>query len=294
MKSETITNAVEEHYAAVARGEASACGAPAEDVARTIGYSDEELAIAGDANLGLGCGNPLALTELKPGMTVLDLGSGAGFDAFLAWSRVGATGRVIGVDMTDDMLALARANAEKRGATNIEFRKGKIEQLPVESGTVDYVISNCVINLSSHKPAVFREIARVLKPGGRIAFSTWPPELLVGRMFALVARHQPPPAGVAPPGEWGDPTVVLQRLGTSVRDLEFHRETMTAPALSPQHYRSGLEVTIGPIAKVVAALSSDPDRLVKFRAELDALIDKYSSRNLVHQSYLMTRAIKRA
>ena len=109
-----------------------------------------------------------------------------------------------------------------------------------------------------------------------------------------MAGHQPPPAGVAPPGEWGDPTVVLQRLGTSVRDLEFHRETMTAPALSPQHYRSGLEVTIGPIAKVVAALSSDPDRLVKFRAELDALIDKYSSRNLVHQSYLMTRAIKRA
>ena len=171
MKSEAITNAVEDHYAAVARGEASACGAPAEDVARTIGYSDEELAIAGDANLGLGCGNPLALTEIKPGMTVLDMGSGAGFDAFLAWNRVGATGRVIGVDMTDDMLALARANAEKRGATNIEFRKGKIEQLPVESGTIDYVISNCVINLSSDKPAVFREIARVLKPGGHFAVS---------------------------------------------------------------------------------------------------------------------------
>ncbi len=112
------------------------------------------------------------------------------------------------------------------------------------------------------------EMLRVLKSGGRIAFSTWPPELLVGRMFVLVARYQPPPAGVAPPGEWGDPTVVLQRLGTCVRDVEFHRETMTAPALSPQHYRYGLEVTIGPIAKVVAALSSDPERLVKFRAEL--------------------------
>src|SRR5258708_21456561 len=171
MKPEAITSAVEEHYAAVARGEASACGAPASDVARTIGYSDEELAIAGDANLGLGCGNPLAVTEIKPGMTVLDVGSGAGFDAFLAWNRVGASGRVIGVDMTDAMLALARANAEKRGATNIEFRKGRIEQLPVESGTVDYVISNCVINLSSDKPAVFREIARVLKPGGAFAVS---------------------------------------------------------------------------------------------------------------------------
>ena len=171
MKNEAITTAVEEHYGAVARGEASACGAPVEDVARSIGYSDEELALAGDANLGLGCGNPLALTEIKPGMTVLDLGSGAGFDAFLAWHRVGATGRVIGVDMTDDMLALARENAAKRGATNIEFRKGFIEELPVESGTVDYVISNCVINLSPDKPAVFREIARVLKPGGHFAVS---------------------------------------------------------------------------------------------------------------------------
>ena len=171
MKNEAITIAVEEHYAAVARGEASACGAPAEDVARSIGYSDEELALAGDANLGLGCGNPLALTEIKPGMTVVDLGSGAGFDVFLALNRVGPTGKVIGVDMTDDMLALARENAAKRGATNVEFRKGFIEDLPVESGTVDYVISNCVINLSADKPAVFREVSRVLKPGGHFAVS---------------------------------------------------------------------------------------------------------------------------
>lgn len=171
MKDATLTSAVEEHYAAVARGEASACSVPKEDLAKSIGYSEEELALAGDANLGLGCGNPLALTQIKPGMTVLDLGSGAGFDAFLAWNRVGSTGRVIGVDMTDDMLSLARQNAEKRGATNVEFRKGFIEKLPVESGTVDYVISNCVINLSSDKPSVFREIARVLKPGGHFAVS---------------------------------------------------------------------------------------------------------------------------
>jgi arsenite methyltransferase len=170
MKSE-IVNAVEEHYAAVARGETSCCGAPVDTVAKAIGYTEEELAIAGDANLGLGCGNPLALTELKPGMTVLDLGSGAGFDAFLALSRVGPTGRVIGVDMTDDMLALAHQNAEKRGATNVEFRKGYIEKLPVDDASVDYVISNCVINLSADKPAVFREIARVLKPGGHFAVS---------------------------------------------------------------------------------------------------------------------------
>lgn len=171
MNDSTITEAVKTHYGAVARGETSPCGAPVADVARSLGYSDEELALAGDANLGLGCGNPLALTQVQPGMTVLDLGSGAGFDAFLAWNRVGDSGRVIGVDMTDDMLELARQNAAKRGATNVEFRKGHIEDLPVESESVDYVISNCVINLSANKPAVFAEIARVLKPGGRFAVS---------------------------------------------------------------------------------------------------------------------------
>jgi SAM-dependent methyltransferase len=171
MGNESITTAVEKHYAAVARGEASSCGGPVADVARTLGYTDHDLALAGDANLGLGCGNPLALTEVGPGMTVVDLGAGAGFDAFLAWNRVGPTGWVIGVDMTDDMLSVARQNAAKRGATNVEFRKGFIESLPVESSSVDYVISNCVINLSVDKLAVFREIHRVLKPGGRFAVS---------------------------------------------------------------------------------------------------------------------------
>jgi arsenite methyltransferase len=172
MNNEQITTAVQEHYGAIARGEKSGCGcATGSEVATVIGYSQEDLTIAGDANLGLGCGNPLALAEVKPGMTVLDLGSGAGFDAFLAWRQVGPTGRVIGVDMTDDMLARARDNAAKLGAANVEFRKGRIEDLPVEDDSVDFVISNCVINLSPDKPAVFREIRRVLKPGGRFAVS---------------------------------------------------------------------------------------------------------------------------
>ena len=167
-----IKAAVQKRYGAIARGERSGCGcSEPSGVAAAIGYSAEDLAIAGQANLGLGCGNPLALAELKPGMTVLDLGSGAGFDAFLAWNQVGASGRVIGVDMTDDMLAQARKNAADLGATNVEFRKGHIEQLPVDDNSVDFIISNCVINLSPDKAAVMREIYRVLKPGGRFAIS---------------------------------------------------------------------------------------------------------------------------
>jgi arsenite methyltransferase len=179
-----IVEKVKERYGATARHAAQstggACGCDREspncchetaDQARALGYSEADLAQAGEGNLGLGCGNPLALAQIRPGMTVLDLGSGAGFDAFLAAERVGEGGRVIGVDMTPDMLALARRNAEARGATNVEFREGRIERLPVEDDTVDLVISNCVINLSTDKPAVFREVFRVLKPGGTVSVS---------------------------------------------------------------------------------------------------------------------------
>lgn len=171
-KENDVVEVVKERYGAIARGEQSGCGCSAPGaVAKAIGYSEEDLTLAQQANLGLGCGNPLALAAIQPGMTVLDLGSGAGFDAFLAWRRVGSTGRVIGVDMTDDMLAQARKNAQGLGAGNVEFRKGQIEHLPVEDASIDLVISNCVINLSPDKPAVFREIYRVLKPGGQFAIS---------------------------------------------------------------------------------------------------------------------------
>lgn len=174
MEKQQVLNAVEKNYGAIARGEKTGCGCGSgakHEVAMALGYSKEDLALAGDGNLGLGCGNPLALAEITPGMTVVDLGSGAGFDAFLAWRKVGPAGRVIGVDMTDDMLKRARENAAKMGAGNVEFRKGFIEALPIESNFVDFIISNCVINLSPDKPAVFREMHRVLKPGGRFAVS---------------------------------------------------------------------------------------------------------------------------
>lgn len=142
-----------------------------EQIAKSIGYSDEELKVAGAANLGLGCGNPVALSNIKEGDTVLDLGSGAGLDCLLAAQKVGDTGHVIGVDMTPEMIVTGSAIAKEQGYTNLEFRLGDIENLPVEDDSVDVVISNCVVNLAPDKSKVFKEAFRVLKTGGRIYLS---------------------------------------------------------------------------------------------------------------------------
>jgi SAM-dependent methyltransferase len=176
---------VKEGYAAIAAASSTSCCGPkggcgvrddSSELARRIGYSDEELAALPEgANLGLSCGNPGALAALRPGEVVLDLGSGAGFDCFIIAPKVGPNGRAIGVDMTGEMLSRARANAaayrDRTGLDNVEFRLGEIEHLPVADASVDVVISNCVINLSPNKAQVWREIARVLRPGGRVAVS---------------------------------------------------------------------------------------------------------------------------
>jgi SAM-dependent methyltransferase len=228
--------------------------------------------------------------KVTGGQRVLDVGCGTGVVAITA-ARAGA--QVSGLDLTPQLLDRARENAQLANV-EIDWREGDAEQLPFDDAVFDVVLSQFGHMFAPRPDVAVKEMLRVLKPGGTIAFSTWPPELFIGRTFQLVARYAPPPlAGVAPPPLWGDPNVVRDRLGNVVRDIVFDRDCMLAPALSPPHYRAFLERSAGPVIRLVEALSaSDPARLSEFRRGFETLVGEYLRDNLIRQDYLLTRAIK--
>lgn len=227
---------------------------------------------------------------VQPGQRVLDVGSGTGVVAITA-ARLGA--KVTGSDLTPELLEQARHNA---GIANVEmeWREADVEKLPFADAQYDFVLSQFGHMFAPRPDVAIAEMLRVLRPGGTIAFSTWPPDHFVGRMFALTARYAPPPPpGAAAPVQWGEPAVVRERLGDAVRDLVFERDLMTINTLSPQHVRYVTERTAGPVLKLVETLeASDPAKLAEFRREYDALAGHYFESNTMRQSYLMTRAIK--
>lgn len=224
------------------------------------------------------------------GQSVLDVACGTGVVAITA-ARAGA--RVSALDLTPPLLERARENA-KIANVEIDWREGDAEQLPFGDSAFDVVLSQFGHMFAPRPDVAVREMLRVLKPGGILAFSTWPPELIVGQIFVLVSRYAPPPPpGVAPPPLWGDPNVVRERLGKSVANIVFDRERMFFPALSVQHYRTTFEKTAGPMLKLVESLSAaDPARLSQFRTEFEAIVAEYLRDNLVRQDYLLTRARK--
>ena len=229
--------------------------------------------------------------NVRTGQNVLDVGCGTGVVAITA-ARIGA--RVRGVDLTPELLERARENAAIANV-EIDFREGDAEALSFDDATFDVVLSQFGHMFAPRPDVAIREMLRVLKPGGTIAFATWPPELLIGSSFRLVSSYMPPPPpGVSPPPQWGDVATVRERLGDVVKGIMFDRACMLFPALSVQNYRHHIESTAGPMLKLVEMLSkSDPERLAQFRREYDALIAPYFEDNIVRQDYLMTRATKR-
>jgi SAM-dependent methyltransferase len=228
--------------------------------------------------------------RIRAGQRVLDVACGTGVVAITA-ARTGA--QVTALDLTPELLVRARDNA-RVAEVDVEWHEGDVEQLPFADAAFDVVVSQYGHMFAPRPEVAVAEMLRVLKPGGTIAFSTWPPELLVARSFPILARYMPPPPIPLPlPTLWGDPNVVRERLGAAVTQLAFDRGTMLVSALSPQHYREMIERTAGPLVKLVESLSASDPRLAEFRREYDALTVEYFADNIVRQDYLMTRATKR-
>ncbi len=227
--------------------------------------------------------------RVQAGDGILDVACGTGVVAVTA-ARLGA--RATGLDLTPELLERARENAALANVS-IDFHEGDVEQLPFADNEFDGVLSQYGHMFAPRPDVAIAEMLRVLRPGGTIAFSTWPPEMLVGRIFALAANYAPPPPpGVSPPPLWGDPNVIRDRLGDKVKDVRFDRAAMTVPVLSPQHQRATAE-RIGPMRKLVEMLSAtDAAMLEAFRREYDAIVGDYIQDNVIQQHYLMTRATK--
>lgn len=228
------------------------------------------------------------------GEAVLDVATGTGVVAITA-ARAGA--KVTGLDLTPALLARAEQNARDAAVGEVAWVEGDAEHLPFPDASFDVVTSQFGHMFAPRPEVAIGEMLRVLRPGGRLVFSTWPPEHMVGRLFAVLASHAPaPPPGAPrppPPGDWGDPTIVRRRLGDATHPPFFERGVMIFPALSPAHYRATLERTVGPLAKLVELLASDAPRLAALRRELDELTAEHFVDNVVRQDYLLTRATKR-
>lgn len=223
-----------------------------------------------------------------PGQRVLDVGCGTGVVAITA-ARRGAT--VSGLDLTPELLEHARDNERIAGCGAIEWTEGDAERLPYPDESFDVVLSQFGHMFAPRPDVALSEMRRVLKRGGRIAFATWPPEHFVGRFFALVSRHSPPPPeGAAPPPLWGVVSVVTERLSTGFDEPFFERGVMRVPALSLPHLWNYMSASIGPLQKIVEQLASEPEKISAIRQEMCELAEPYFSNNVVHQSYLLTRA----
>ena len=227
--------------------------------------------------------------KVKSGDNLLDVGCGTGVVPITA-AKLGA--RATGIDLTPELLQRARENA-RISEISVEWQEGDAENLPFEDSSFDVVTSQFGHIFAPRPELAIAEMLRVLKPGGTIAFSTWPPELYVGRSFALIAKYMPPPPGVPSPALWGDPRVIQERLAGKVKDVAFDCACMLVPVLSPQLHRTNGERTIGPLIKLVESLSaSDPAKLTQLRAEAEALTAEYLDGNTLRQDYLLTRATK--
>ncbi len=235
-------------------------------------------------------GHLVRFAGVRAGQAVLDVACGTGPVSITA-ARLGA--KVTGLDLTPELLAQARESAPIAGLRDIVWKEGDAEALPFPDASFDVVLSQFGHMFAPRPETVTREMLRVLKPGGRIAIATWPPETFAGRSFLLSGKYMPPPGpGVSPPVQWGDPNLVRERLGSAVKGLFFERGVMSIPTLSPEHFMAWQSAKIGPFIRTMAFLKKDPPKLESYLQEYGALVAEYLVDNILRYEYLLSRATK--